>query len=112
MAVLYIAAGVNHFRMPAFYIRIIPPALPAKALINTVAGVAEIVLGLALLHPASRSWAAWGVILLLIAIFPANVYHFTSGGAGMKIPSWALALRLPIQALLIAWAWTVARAPR
>jgi uncharacterized membrane protein len=105
MAIFYVLAGLNHFRMPGFYIAIIPPALPAKAAINTISGLAEIILGLALLHPSLRPWAAWGVIALLVAVFPANVYHYTSGGAGMDIPRWVLAARLPLQALLIAWAW-------
>ena len=55
--------------------------------------------------PVLSGWAAWGVIGLLLAVFPANLYQFTSGGAGMKIPTHLLLLRLPIQGVLIAWAY-------
>ena len=109
MAAFYVAAGLNHFRQPGFYKRIIPPILPWHDAINVISGLAEIALGLALLHPTLRPWAAWGVIALLVAIFPANVYHFTSGGAGMDIPRWVLLLRLPMQGALIAWAWKYTR---
>lgn len=105
MSALYIAAGINHFRSPRFYLRIIPPQLPKPEWINWISGAAEIVLGVALLIPPLTSLAAWGVILLLIAVFPANVYHLYAKGAGMKIPIWALWLRLPIQGVLIWWAW-------
>lgn len=105
MALLYVAAGINHFRQPRFYIRIIPPFLPFKRTINAVSGVAEIVLGALLLFPATSKVAAKGIILLLLAVFPANVYHFLARGAGMRIPQWALLLRLPMQGVLIAWAY-------
>jgi len=70
-----------------------------------LSGVVEIILGIALIPEATRSLAAWGVIALLLAVFPANIYHFTSKGAGMKIPMWLLTIRLPIQFALMAWAW-------
>ena len=105
MGLLYIVAGANHFLNPKFYLRIIPPYLPYHNAINITSGAAEIILGILLLIPATSHLAAWGIILLLIAVFPANIYHLTSGGVGMNIPIWALWLRLPIQALLIWWAY-------
>lgn len=104
MAVLYILAGFNHFKNPYFYEKIIPPALGNKRVINYLSGAAEIFLGLALFTPY-QSWAAWGVIALLIAVFPANVYHLMLKGAGMKVPLWALWVRLPLQVVLIWWAY-------
>lgn len=104
MAVLYILAGINHFVNPKFYLRIIPPSLKYKSLINQVSGAAEITLGLTL-FTEWYSWGAWGIILLLIAVFPANVYHLQQKGAGMKIPIWALWVRLPLQGVLIYWAY-------
>ncbi|WOK08956.1 DoxX family protein [Imperialibacter roseus] len=104
MAVLYILAGINHFINPTFYLRIIPPVLKYKQLINSISGAAEILLGILLLT-SYRPMAAIGVIALLIAIFPANVYHLIQKGAGMKVPIWGLWLRLPAQGLLIWWAW-------
>lgn len=104
MALLYIAAGVNHFIMPRFYISIIPPFLPYPKLINQVSGLAEIVLGVALLIPVYSSLAAWGVIALLIAVYPANIYHFIKGWKKKKMVA-VLALRLPLQFALIWWAY-------
>ncbi|MEM7296649.1 MAG: MauE/DoxX family redox-associated membrane protein [Bacteroidota bacterium] len=95
MAILYIIAGVNHFVMPRFYISITPPALPFPKLINWGSGVAEICLGILLLIPAYSSLAAWGIIILLIAIYPANIYHFLKGWKKKKMV-WVLALRLPL----------------
>lgn len=106
MAVLYIFAGAMHFVQPRFYLRIIPPFLKKwDKLVVFWSGVVEIVLGIALFFPGYRSLAAWGVIALLVAIFPANFYHWKSGGAGMKVPGWALLVRLPLQGVLIAWAY-------
>ena len=105
MAILYIAAGANHFIMPTFYEKIIPPFLPNPKLINRLSGVAEIILGALLLIPAYTSIAAWGVIALLIAVYPANIYHFLKGWRKRKM-IFVLALRLPMQFLLIWWAYT------
>ena len=105
MAGFYTLAGIAHFANPKFFLRIMPPYIPWHKPIVYLSGVAEIGLGILLLLPEYSSWAAWGIIALLIAVFPANLYHYTSGGAGMRIPKWALALRLPLQAVLIAWAW-------
>ena len=104
-ATLYLLAGINHFRHPRFYQRIIPPWVPQPELANQIAGIAEIVLAILLLIPATRAIGAWGIIALLIAVFPANVYHLQQGGAGMNVPMWLLWLRLPLQAVLIWWAW-------
>ena len=80
-----------------------PPYLPAPVLLNYVAGAAEIVLGIGLLFPLTRPGAAWGIIALLIAVFPANWYMYQQGFS--TIPSWVLLARLPLQLVLIAWAW-------
>jgi uncharacterized membrane protein len=105
MAVFYALAGILHFVVPKFFLRIMPPYIPWHKPIVYLSGLAEIGLAILLLLPDYSSWAAWGIIALLVAVFPANVYHFTSGGAGMRIPKWVLALRLPLQGVLIAWAW-------
>lgn len=105
MAGLYILAGFNHFLNPKIYERIIPPFFRFKKLINKASGLAEILLGIGLLIPSVQHYAAIGLIILLIAIFPANVYHLMQRGAGMKIPVWVLWLRLPLQGVLIWWAW-------
>lgn len=105
MAGFYTLAGIGHFVATKFFMRIMPPYIPWHKPIVYLSGVAEIGLGILLVMPAYSSWAAWGVIALLVAVFPANLYHFSSGGAGMRIPQWALALRLPLQGVLMVWAW-------
>lgn len=102
---LYTMAGLMHFLYPRFFIRIIPPALPNPKALNLIAGGAEILLGLGLLFPLTRSWAAWGLILLLIAVFPANIYQAMTKEARMKVPAWLLWLRLPLQFVLIYWVY-------
>lgn len=105
MASLYILAGLNHFRVPRIYTRMIPPYLPAPKTLNIISGLAEIVLGILLCIPQTSAYAAWGIIALLIAIFPANVYMLQDKKAGMGVPKWILLLRLPLQLVLIWWAW-------
>lgn len=103
-AFVYIAAGVNHFVRPKLYLTIMPPYVPAHDLMVTLSGVAEIVLGVGLLFPATRSVSAWGLILLLIAVFPANVFMATALRF-RKLPAWLRWGRLPLQGLLIWWAY-------
>ncbi|MFT6850365.1 MAG: putative membrane protein [Sphingobacteriales bacterium] len=105
MAGLYMAAGINHFVNPKLYLRIIPRILPNPKMINILSGLAEIILAIGLLIPATRIYSAWGIIILLILIFPANIYHLTSAKLGVGLPIWILWLRLPMQGLLIWWAW-------
>jgi uncharacterized membrane protein len=105
MAGLYILAGLNHFRVPWIYKKMIPPALPSPKLLNIISGLAEIVLGVTLCIPALSAFAAWGIIALLVAIFPANVYMYTNNNAAMGLPKWIRLARLPLQLFLIYWAW-------
>ena len=105
MAVIYILAGVNHFRKPHLYIKIIPSYLPKPILINTISGLTEIILGILLCIPMLTNFAALGIITLLIAIFPANLFMYMNMKAGLSIPKWILLLRLPLQILLIIWAY-------
>lgn len=112
MAVFYVAAGVNHFRDPDFYLPMMPPYLPAHLALIQISGVAEIALGVAVLIPRVRRLAAWGIIALLVAVFPANLhmalYDIPVGGRseGLGIWNW---VRLPLQGVLIAWAWWYTR---
>lgn len=105
MASLYILAGINHFRKPGMYIKIIPPLFKNPELINILSGAAEIILGILLILPFSSNFAAWGIILLLIAVFPANLYMYQNKKAGFGLPRWILFVRLPLQIVLIYWAY-------
>lgn len=105
MAAIYVIAGVFHFVKPKFYLKITPKWVPFPEFTNILVGVIEIILGLALLFTTTRQYAAIGVIALLIAVFPANVYHFQKAKHKQKLLLVTL-LRLPIQVLLIYWAYT------
>ncbi|MFT4758917.1 MAG: putative membrane protein [Paraglaciecola sp.] len=106
MAIFYIATGYMHFKKPWFFYKITPEPLKKwQKPINIIVGVAEILGGIGLLIPMTQSAAAWGIILLLLAVFPANIYMLTNKKASMGMQSWKLWLRLPIQFLLIAWAY-------
>jgi uncharacterized membrane protein len=114
LAAFFIVAGANHFRTPAMYIAMIPPWLPWPAGLNLIAGVSELMGGIGILLPPVRIAAGWGLIALLIAVFPANLHVALMGhmpGTGFSQPT--LWLRLPFQALLIAWvAWVAIREER
>lgn len=99
-----LGSGANHFLHPAFYIRMIPPLFPAHEALNIISGAAEMLLGLLMLIPKTRKLAAWGLILLLIAVFPANIYMAFQGGLGLAGPI-AAWVRLPFQFLFFAWVW-------
>jgi uncharacterized membrane protein len=103
-AFAYIAAGANHFINPKTYLAIMPPYIPAHNLMVVLSGAAEVVLGIGLLFPATRSLSAWGIMLLLIAVFPANIYMATSNRF-RKFPAWLRWARLPLQGVLIWWAY-------
>jgi uncharacterized membrane protein len=107
MSIFYIVAGFNHFKNPQFYLDMMPPYLPAHAVLNMLAGVIEIILGIGLLFVKSRRASAWGIIALLIAIFPANIYMYTNNisPGGTAVPEWAALLRLPFQLVFIGWAY-------
>jgi uncharacterized membrane protein len=105
MALMYVIAGLNHFRSPKLYEKIIPPYFPKPKLLNLISGFAEVLLGIALLIPILSSYAAWGTIALLIAIFPTHVYMYQNDKAGMGLPKFVLLLRMPLQLGLIYWAY-------
>jgi len=107
LTVFMVVAGANHFVAPAAYVAMMPSALPAPAALVYISGLAEILGGLGLILPATRRLAGWGLIALFVAIFPANinmaVHHLPLGGR--EIPTWALWARLPLQIVLVAWAY-------
>ena len=110
-AALFLLGGLGHFIIPEVYLKIMPPALPAPRLLVAVSGLAELALGGLLLVPRLRVLAGWGLIALLIAVFPANVFMWQHAER-FAVPAWVLAARLPLQAVLIAWAWAYTRPRR
>ncbi len=109
--VLFIAAGANHFVITDFCAGIIPPYLPCHRELVYVSGVAEVVLGALLLIPRCRIVDAWGLVALLIAVFPANLHMALNPDAYPTFAPTLLWLRLPFQGVLIAWAYWLTRAP-
>lgn len=103
LAAAFIVAGANHFRSPELYLSMMPPWLPAHEALNFISGAAEIAGGIGLLIPRTRHMAAIGLILLLLAVFPANLHLAIHGWPEMDIPRWVLWLRLPFQLIFIAW---------
>lgn len=104
-----VGAGLNHFRSAGVYVGMMPSWLPAHEALVYISGVFEILGGLGLILPATRRFAAYGLIALLVAVFPANLNmalnHLPLGDT--PVPDWALWARLPLQGVLIAWAWYV-----
>lgn len=109
--VVMVAAGANHFITPETYLAMMPDALPAHAALVAVSGVAEIAGGLGLILPATRKLAAWGLVALFVAVFPANlnmaIHDLPLGGR--SVPGWALWARLPLQLVFLAWAFWFTR---
>ncbi len=116
MGVFYAVAGVSHFLVPDTFERVVPPRFPRPRALVYLSGVAEIVLGVGVLFERTRRVSAWGIVALLVAVFPANVYAATDDVAAelaperfagvARIATW---VRLPMQAVLIAWAWRYTR---
>ena len=109
LALFFVGAGINHFVRTGFYLRMMPAYLPWHLTLVQVSGIAEIVLGVLLLMPRYTAIAAWGLILLLIAVFPANVQMALHPETFPEFGQAALWLRLPLQGIVIAWASWYAR---
>ncbi|MGE0789508.1 MAG: MauE/DoxX family redox-associated membrane protein [Sandaracinaceae bacterium] len=112
LGVLMIVAGANHFISERFYVQIMPPYLPFPRELVWISGVSEIALGALLLVPRTRRLAGWGLIALLVAVFPANLHmalHEVQIDGEPAGPAWAMWARLPLQLVLIAWAFWVSR---
>lgn len=113
LAVAIIIVGITHFIRPEQYARIVPPELPAPVSLVYISGVFEILGGIGLLIPFVSVAAAWGLIALFIAVFPANINQAIHSIPIEGIPHHPLFywFRLPLQAVLIAWAWWYTRKP-
>jgi len=109
LAIVFIIAGTLHFLLTSAYLKIMPPYLPHPLLLVQISGAAEIAGGLGLLYPPIQSFAAWGLIALLVCVLPANVQMALSHAQWPSIPEWALWARIPLQLPMIWWAWLYAR---
>jgi uncharacterized membrane protein len=110
-AALFILGGINHFRAPGVYLPMMPPWLPLHLELIYLSGAAELILGVLFLVPRFTRIAGFGLIALLVAIFPANVHMALHPGLFPRIDPVILWLRLPLQGVLIFIAWAYARTP-
>ena len=105
MSLFYIGVGTNHIINPNWFVRIIPPILPFKIAIVYISGIFEIILGSLLIFPKTRFIAGWGLIILLLAVYPANIYVALTNGEAMDITPLIAWGRLPFQFVLIGLAY-------
>jgi uncharacterized membrane protein len=104
-------AGLNHFLSPGVYVAMMPAVLPAPLALVYISGIAEMAGGIGLMLRRTRKLDAWGLIALFIAVFPANInMALNSLPLGEStVPQWALWARLPLQLVMIAWAYLFTR---
>ena len=105
LAVSFVLAGFYHFINPSFYLKMMPPYLPAHLFLIYASGFFEIALGVALLIPKLTRAAAWGIVGLLVAVFPANIFMAMNTELFPEYDAKLIYTRLPLQLLLIAWAF-------
>ena len=109
LSVFWVVAGVNHFVSPDFYVPMMPPYLPAHLELVYLSGVFEILGGILVLVPRVRAMAGWGLVALLLAIFPANIHMALSPELFPDMSAGVLYARLLFQAVFIAWAYWATR---
>ncbi len=113
IAIFFIVAGANHFRTPEIYYAMMPTWITAPKLINEISGACEMLGGIGLLIPATRRCAGWGLLALLVSVFPANVHVALQGHMdGTNFSPWILWARLPFQPVMMLWVWWVSLAKR
>lgn len=110
MILFYLAAGINHFINPEFYLPLIPDYLPYHELINLVSGYIEIVLAAALLFNKTQRIASFAIIAMLLAFIPSHIYFIQINSCipgGLCVATWIGWIRLVIvHPLLVYWAWS------
>ena len=109
LGVFFIAAGINHFWHTPFYVAMMPPYLPTPLALVYFSGVAEIGLGTLLLFARWQVIAGWGLIALSVAVYPANVHMALHPELFTQFSPAGLWLRLPLQAVVMAWAYWYTR---
>ena len=105
MALIYVAAGIYHFVNPRMYQKIMPSYLPYHTALIYISGICEILFALLLLPESTRPIGAWLIIVLLIAVFPANIQMAVNFYNKQHPSLWIAIARLPLQVVLVYWAW-------
>lgn len=106
MSAFYFIAGINHLWHPIFYLKIMPSWIGLHETLVIISGVCEILFAFLLLPSQTRRFSAWGIIFLLIAVFPANIQMMLNYLNEHNPKLWIAILRLPIQIMLVWWAYT------
>lgn len=106
MAALYMVAGINHFIKPKFYTRIMPYYIPKHTLLVYLSGTAEVILGISVCIPAVKNIAIIFIIIMLLMFLLVHFYMLTDKKASAGLPKWALISRIPLQFLLMYWAYS------
>ena len=109
LSVFFVYFGIDHFINPDFYLSIMPPAFPLHAEAVYISGFFEILGGICVLIPSLRKLAGWGLITLLVSVYPANIYMAINPEAFPEISIGLLYFRLPLQFLFIYWAYSITR---
>ena len=109
LSVFFVYFGIDHFVNPDFYLSIMPPAFPLHAEAVYISGFFEILGGICVLIPSLRKLAGCGLIALLIAVYPANIYMAITPEAFPEMSIGLLYFRLPLQFLFIYWAYSITR---
>jgi len=106
MALIYVVAGLMHFIRPKIYMRILPGYLPGHKYLVTFSGLAEIILGVAICFAATKNFAIYFVIIMLTFFLPVHLHMLFDKKASMGLPRWMLIWRIPLQFLLMFWAYS------
>ena len=101
----FLFTGVFHFARPSLFLKIMPPWVPCPKAVNAVVGALECVLACLWTVPPAHTPAGWGLLALLLAVFPANVRMATNPAAGLGLKRGWLIARLPLQGVLLYWVW-------
>lgn len=104
----FLLGGIAHFVFTEAQMRIVPPWMPWPRTAVLASGVLELAGAAGLLHPATRRPAAWGLLVLTLAVTPANVFMLQQAGSFPQVPRLLLVLRLPLQCLLLWLIWRIA----
>ncbi len=112
LVAFFVVAGINHFRDPDFYLRMMPPYIPAHRFMIAFSGISEIVAAILLAVPRTSRAGAWFIIALLVIFFTVHIYMLQeTNGIFEGIPTMGLVIRIIMQFILIGWAWLYTRSP-
>lgn len=105
LGIIFILAGINHFRKPKIYEKVIPPYIPAHSSVVMLSGIAEMALGFLIMNKNYDQIAGYGIIILMFLFIPVHIYMLQNKKASLNLPIWLLILRIPLQFGIMLWAY-------